>query len=72
MEKFYSVFKDESKYNGMTFEIVREMTEEEYDKEAVGNMFIIKLENGEELQAFEEEINGMYESWLKIYKHIVS
>ena len=66
MEKtgtFFSYFDKEKQYNGMSFEIIREMTEQEYDKEEVGNMYIVKLENGEEIQAYEEEIDGSYEKW---------
>ena len=53
---FQTVQSDLIKFNGLGCVIISELDESEYDKEEVGNMFNIKLENGVEIQAFEDEI----------------
>lgn len=43
-------------YNGLSAVILSELDEKEYDKEDVGQMYNIELENGEKLQAFDDEL----------------
>lgn len=43
--------------NGQEVEVGRPLTLDECDIEDVGNMFKIKFEDGEEIDAFEDELN---------------
>lgn len=44
------------KYDGMRFQIIRPLTRKECDIEEVGPMYEIKLENGEIINAFNDEV----------------
>ncbi len=56
-EKFKSPFDQYKEHNGKEFEVIRPLTDKEIgDKDEVGEMYLIKLETGEEIQAFPEEI----------------
>lgn len=58
-ETFFSPFDDYRQYNGCSFNILRELDDSERDVEA-GRMFEIRLEGGEKITAFLEEIDGEY------------
>ena len=54
---FTTPFAQTRKYRGRSFEIVRELTDKEIgDKEEVGPVFLIKFDDGTEIQAWPEEI----------------
>ncbi len=53
---FKTTQSDLVKHNGLKFEIIRPLTEDEADINDVGNMYKIKLENGIEIDAFEDEL----------------
>lgn len=53
---FNSTQSDLLVHNGKSFAVIRKKDATEIDIEEVGNMYIIKLETGEELEAFEDEI----------------
>lgn len=67
-ERFFSYFDKEKQYNGMKFEIIRKMGKEDNIDEESGNQYLIRLENGKEIQAYEEEIDGSYEEYFKKIK----
>lgn len=56
MKKFQTTQSDLLKYNGMKCEVLGKLNDSEYDKEDVGNMYNIRLDNGDEIQAFEDEL----------------
>ena len=64
MKKFNTNQSDLSQYNNMKCEIIRPLTDKECDIADVGNMYKIKLENGIEIDAFEDEL-----SWYTILKN---
>lgn len=54
---FNTVQSDLLKYNNLECVIIRELSESEYDKDDLGYlMFEIKFENGDIIQAFEDEL----------------
>lgn len=52
----HGITTEYSKYAGMTGTIIRQLTELEADIHDVGMMYLVKLENGVEIHAFEDEI----------------
>jgi hypothetical protein len=54
---FYTIFDQYKDYNGLKFTFIREMGEEDGVEEESGRSFLIRLENGKEIQAFLEEIS---------------
>lgn len=54
-DRFESTCSTYKEYEGMGFEILRELTEEEHDEE-VGQMYKIILNNGKIIDVFEDEI----------------
>lgn len=55
-EKYFSVYDDYKKFNGMTFEVIGMVDRSTYDYDEVGEKYIIQLSNGVELEALPEEI----------------
>lgn len=76
VNKFFSSDSDLKKYDGMRVEkVIKELTEKDYDRELLddtdrnedGNrryeincMYEVKLQNGEIINAYEDEINPNY------------
>lgn len=56
-KKFNTTQSDLLQYNEMQCEVIRPLTSEECDIADVGNMYKIRLENGIELDAFEDELS---------------
>lgn len=56
MKTFKTTQSDLLKYNGLKCKVLELLNESEYDREDVGDMFNIELENGVKLQAFLDEI----------------
>lgn len=48
---------DFKKYDGMECEVLRPLTAEEADIEEVGQMYRVRLSNGVEVDAFEDELS---------------
>ena len=59
---FTTTQSDLLQHNGKSFKVIRKLTETEVDIHEVGNQYIIKLETGEEIQAFEDEISEYHET----------
>lgn len=57
MKIFNTTQSDLIKYNGFNCSILRKLSEDECDIEEVGNMYRIRLNNGVELDAFEDELS---------------
>ena len=55
-KSFMTTQSDLLKYNGTTVEVLCELDESEYDKEEVGQMYRIRLIDGNEINAFEDEL----------------
>ena len=66
--KFFSSDSDLKKYDGMRVEkVIKELTEKDYDRELLDDtdrnedgMYEVKLQNGEIINAYEDEINPNY------------
>jgi hypothetical protein len=57
---FWSPFSDTLEHNRKTFSIVKECDHIETEEDGEDISFIIKLETGEDIAAYLEEINGDY------------
>ena len=55
-KSFMTTQSDLLKYNGTTVTVLCELDESEYDKEEVGQMYKIRLIDGNEINAFEDEL----------------
>ena len=55
-KSFMTTQSDLLKYNGTTVAVLYELDESEYDKEEVGQMYRIRLIDGNEINAFEDEL----------------
>lgn len=55
-KSFMTTQSDLLKYNGTTVAVLCELDESEYDKEEVGQMYRIRLIDGNEINAFEDEL----------------
>ena len=55
-EVFWTPYDQMKEHIGKGFKVVRELTEKEVDAEILGELFVIKLEDGEEIEAWFEEI----------------
>lgn len=55
-KKFWSPYEDFKKFNGMSFIVLKQINKNAYDYKEVGDMWLIRLENGQEIQALPEEI----------------
>ena len=53
---FTTTQSDLIKYNGSVVLVLCPLNENEYDREDVGNMYKIRLFNGDEIDAFEDEL----------------
>lgn len=58
-ESFQSDFVDYKKFNGRSFEILKEKDPETYDYADVGPMYVIRLSSGERIDAYPEEIYNL-------------
>ncbi|QFP93419.1 UNVERIFIED_ORG: hypothetical protein Xoosp15_154 [Xanthomonas phage Xoo-sp15] len=54
---FQTIQSDLLKHNGKSFAVIRPLNEKEYDMQDGIKMYLIRLETGEELQVFEDEIS---------------
>jgi hypothetical protein len=57
---YFSPFESYAKYNGKHYTIIRQLDKTEVDEEA-GNVFKIMFDDGEIIEAFQEELDGDYE-----------
>jgi hypothetical protein len=55
-ETYFSYFDDYKQYNGLKFTVIKQMTEEDGVESEAGKLYLIRLETGKVIQAFEEEI----------------
>jgi hypothetical protein len=55
-ETFWTPYEDTKQYVDKPFRLVRALTNLEVDTECVGELFIIRFDNGEEVTAWFEEI----------------
>lgn len=67
---FTTTQSDLLQHNGKAFEVIRQLKDSEYDAQDVGNMYIIRLDTGEEITVFEDEISEYQEAEEKIVKNI--
>lgn len=54
--KFYTTQSDLVKYNGTEVVVLGPLSESEYDREEVGPMYHIRLFDGTEIDAFDDEL----------------
>lgn len=54
---FQTTQSDLLQHNNKSFTVIRSLTKEEVDIDNVGNMYLILLESGEEIQVFENEVS---------------
>jgi len=54
---FRTTQSDLLQHNNKVYALIRQLTKEEVDADDVGNMYLIVLETGEEIQVFEDEIS---------------
>lgn len=71
MEKlFYTSQSVLTQHNGEIVEVLGKVPEEKYDKQDVGLMYRIRLENGEEIEAFADELYSIVYPSLKGIRYV--
>jgi hypothetical protein len=53
---YWSVGSHHKEHIGKPFKVIRELKDNEYDKESVDTMYLIKFEDGKEIAAYSYEV----------------
>lgn len=56
MKYFYTHDSKLRKHNGLKVEILRKLTASECDEEEVGSMYEVRMPDGKEIHAFDDEL----------------